>query len=96
MVLVASFAITDLSNTSKSEDWVNSLLKKAMAGHADGVNIDIEGPVKKGSKEVMLLNDLTANVYKQFKEKLPGSQVISFLTIIFSTEIGYLLCAFFA
>ena len=76
MVLVAFFAITDLTNASKCEEWVNSLLKKAIAGHADGVNIDIEGPIKKGSKEVVLLNELTANVYKTFKEKLPGSQVL--------------------
>lgn len=80
MVLVAFFAVTNLSNTSKCEEWVNNLLQKAIAGHADGVNIDIEGPVKKGSKEVMLLNELTANVYKTFKEKLPGSQVISGFT----------------
>ncbi len=60
---------------SKREEWVDSLLTKAIAGHADGVNIDIEGPVSKGSKEVALLNELTSDVYQTFKEKLPGSQV---------------------
>lgn len=60
---------------SKRRDWVDNLLTKAIAGHADGVNIDIEGPVKKGSKQVLLLNELTAEVYSAFKEKLPGSQV---------------------
>jgi hypothetical protein len=61
---------------SKREEWVDGLLTKAIAGHADGVNIDMEGAISKGSKQVMLLNELTANVYKAFKKKLPGSQVI--------------------
>ena len=76
VVLVGFFNVNDLSNASKREEWVESLLTKAIDGHADGVNVDIEGPVSKGSKEVTLLNQLTADVYKTFKEKLPGSQVI--------------------
>jgi hypothetical protein len=76
VVLVGFFNINDLSNASKREEWVDSLLTKAIDGHADGINVDIEGPVSKGSKEVTLLNQLTADVYKTFKEKLPGSQVI--------------------
>ena len=75
VVLLALFNVNDSSNASKREEWVDGLLTKAIAGHADGVNIDIEGPVSKGSKEVTLLNELTAAVYKAFKEKLPGSQV---------------------
>ena len=76
VVVVGFFNIADLANVSKREEWVDGLLTKAIAGHADGVNIDMEGPISKGSKQVMLLNELTANVYEAFKKKLPGSQVI--------------------
>ncbi|XP_028393894.1 di-N-acetylchitobiase-like isoform X2 [Dendronephthya gigantea] len=75
VVLVGFFNVNDLSNTSKCEEWVDGLITKAIAVHADGVNLDLEGPISKGSKEVNLLNELTADVYKTFKDKLPGSQV---------------------
>ena len=75
VVLVGFFKVKDLSNASKREEWVDGLIRKAITGHADGVNLDLEGPISKGSKEVNLLNELTADVYQTFKDKLPGSQV---------------------
>lgn len=76
VVLAAFYSVTDLTNETKREKWLNNLVMKAVVNHADGVNIDIEGPVSKGSKEMFLLSELTSDVYREFKEKLPGSQVI--------------------
>ena len=81
VVLVGFFPTNQLSNVSKREEWIDGLLKKAIDGHADGINLDIEGPISNGSKEVTLLNELTADVYKAFKEKLPGSQVLAVLSV---------------
>lgn len=75
VVLVTAYPLKDLSNTEKRHEWIKNLTSSAIENHADGVNIDIEGPIKKGSKEVALLSQLTADVYRAFKEELPGSQV---------------------
>lgn len=75
VVLVAGYSLNDLSNITKRQEWVKNLTSSAFENHADGVNIDIEGPLKKGTKQVSLLSDLTAEVYQAFKENLPGSQV---------------------
>ena len=72
---MAFYSLNDLSNLKKRSEWIKNLTSSAIANHADGVNIDLEGPVKKGSKNVSLLTDLTAEVYEAFKKQLPGSQV---------------------
>lgn len=47
----------------------------AMENFADGINIDIEGPVDKDSKEVTLLTKLVQSTVDSFKKNIPDSQV---------------------
>ena len=70
------YNVNDLSNEQKKREWIGNLTENATKNHADGVNIDVEGPISKNSKEVDLFTDLVARLSVSFKKNLPGSQVI--------------------
>lgn len=67
-----------LNNSQVREEWVQNKTKFAMENFADGINIDIEGPVDKQSKEVTLLTKLVKLTVDSFKKNIPGSQVITY------------------
>ena len=64
-----------LSDSQLRAEWINNLTAKAIASHADGVNIDIEEPVDEKSKEMSLLTKLASETADAFHTKIPGSQV---------------------
>lgn len=74
-MLSASYPVNKLENSLLRSQWVKNLTEKAIAYHADGVNIDIEEPVKEKSKEMSLLTKLANETAVAFHTKIPGSQV---------------------
>lgn len=52
VVLAANFPTEKLSSKETRTKWVKNLTSEALARHADGVNIDIESPIPKRSREV--------------------------------------------
>lgn len=74
-MLSAAYPVNKLENSQLRSQWVKNLTEKAMAYHADGVNIDIEEPIKEKSKETSLLTKLASETADAFHEKIPGSQV---------------------
>ena len=75
MVLTSGFPVEKLNNSEVREEWVRNKTKEAIENFADGINIDIEGPIKKDSKEVTLLNKLVKLTSESFRENIKGAQV---------------------
>ena len=75
VVLVADFSTEILSNESLRTLWIKNLTEEALAGYADGVNIDFEKPIPKGSKEVALLTELVNETATAFRQVIKNAQV---------------------
>ncbi|XP_001627848.2 di-N-acetylchitobiase [Nematostella vectensis] len=75
VVLVSGFPVEKLSNSQVRKDWIKNKTTEAKENFADGINIDIEGPIEKGSKEVTLLTKLVNNVAKAFRKEFKHTQI---------------------
>jgi len=77
VVVTSGFPVEKLNSSAVREEWVKNKTKYALDNFADGINIDIEGPVSKNSKEVTLLTKLVKLTAESFKENIPGAQVMN-------------------
>ena len=75
VVMVGAYSVEKLGNRELRKEWVSNMTKKALENHADGINIDIEEPVPKGSKEETLLTMLVNETTRAFHDAIKGSQV---------------------
>lgn len=69
------FHVSDLSNATARSAWINMQLKRVQDTFADGINIDIEEPVKNGSQEMTLLTQFVGEIYSAFKKANMNYQV---------------------
>lgn len=69
--------VLKLSNESTRSVYIANLLQRVKSHHLDGVNIDAEDPVAKGSDEELTLNVVTKEIYTAFKAVSPHYQVTS-------------------
>ena len=75
VVLAANFPTQKLGNKELRTKWIKNLTKEALARHADGVNIDIESPIPKRSREVTLLTKLVNETATAFRSVIKNAQV---------------------
>ena len=75
VVLAANFPTEKLGNKELRTKWIKNLTKEALARHADGVNIDIESPIAKRSREVTLLTKLVNETATAFRAAIKNAQV---------------------
>lgn len=75
VVLAANFPTEKLSSKEVRTKWIHNLTQEALARHADGVNIDIESPIAKRSREVTLLTKLVNETATAFRSAIKNSQV---------------------
>jgi di-N-acetylchitobiase len=64
-----------LNSSVVRDEWIKNKTSEAIDNFADGINIDVEGPVPKDSKSVTLLSKLVKLTSESFHENIPGSQV---------------------
>ncbi|KAL5479510.1 hypothetical protein EMCRGX_G023037, partial [Ephydatia muelleri] len=67
VVLGVSFDVTQLGNATKRQGWVADQLANVQKLFADGINIDIEDPIGKGTAEMKQLVLLVIEAYTAFK-----------------------------
>ena len=87
VVLAANFPTEKLGNKELRTKWIKNLTKETLARHADGVNIDIESPIPKRSREVTLLTKLVNETRTAFRQVMKHSQV-SFQNSLEIIEVG--------
>ena len=87
VVLAANFPTEKLGNKELRTKWIKNLTKETLARHADGVNIDIESPIPKRSREVTLLTKLVNETRTAFRQVMKHSQV-SFKNSLEIVEVG--------
>ena len=75
VVLHGNYAISDLSNAEKRQEWIQNQLETVQELYADGINIDIEGPTQNGTDESALLTLLVQETYSVFKDANENYQV---------------------
>ena len=75
VVLAASFPTDKLSSKEVRTKWIKNLTQEAQVRFADGVNIDIESPIAKRSREVTLLTKLVNETATAFRSAIKNSQV---------------------
>ena len=75
VVLAANFPTEKLGSKEIRTKWIKNLTKEALARHADGVNIDIESPIPKRSREVTLLTKLVNETATAFHSVIKNAQV---------------------
>lgn len=75
VVLAANFPTEKLGSKELRTKWIKNLTKEALARHADGVNIDIESPIPKRSREVTLLTKLVNETKIAFQSVIKNAQV---------------------
>lgn len=75
VVLGVNFDVTQLANATKRQEWVELQLSTVQYRFADGINIDIEDPIPKGTIEAKLLVELVLEAYTAFKKVNPNYQV---------------------
>ena len=67
------------------KELIANATSKAKSIFADGVNIDIEQAVEKGSKEEEALTTFSKEITETFHAEIPGSQVVKLKRIIISS-----------
>ena len=77
VVLAANFPTEKLSSKEIRTKWVKNLTTEALTRRADGVNIDIESPIPKRSREVTLLTKLVNETATAFRAAVKNAQVIT-------------------
>lgn len=67
--------VAKLPNEDYRRELIFNATTQAKELYADGVNIDIEQVVKKGSKEEVALTLFAKELTEAFHNEIPGSQV---------------------
>lgn len=75
--MAANFPTEKLSSKEIRTKWVKNLTTEALTRRADGVNIDIESPIPKRSREVTLLTKLVNETATAFRAAVKNAQVIT-------------------
>ena len=75
VVLGAGFDVTQLNESTKRQEWVANQLATVQKLYADGINIDIEDPIGKGTLQMKLLVVLVLETYAAFKSANSNYQV---------------------
>eukprot|EP00794_Sanderia_malayensis_P016791 gene16791-18486_t len=67
--------VSKLVDEGYRKEQINAVLEKAKSLYADGINIDIEQPVKQGSPEEKAMTEFSKEITEAFHAQIPGSQV---------------------
>ena len=76
------FPVAKLPDENYRKELILNATQNAKKLFADGVNIDIEQIVEKGSKEEEALTQFSKELTEAFHNEIPGSQVCRFLLIM--------------
>ena len=86
LTLKIDFPVEKLPDPAFRKELIANATSKAKSLFADGVNIDIEQAIEKGSKEEEALTTFSKEMTDTFHAKIPGSQVVKIKRIMISTE----------
>ncbi|XP_077463081.1 di-N-acetylchitobiase [Stigmatopora argus] len=75
VVLKGDVHLTDIVDQYNRTRWITEKVNLAKIQFMDGINIDIEQAVEKGSPEYFALTDLVKETTETFHREIPGSQV---------------------
>ena len=75
VVLMGFYDVANLSYPDRMSAWIQEMLVSAEKNRADGINIDIEQPILKGSKANEQLVWLVKQTRDAFHQRFPHSQV---------------------
>jgi Di-N-acetylchitobiase len=75
VVVHHDMAVSDLPNATARAVWINSTIQMTLDNFLDGVNVDIESPIAKGSPEVVGLSALLSELTPAMHKEVPGSRV---------------------
>ena len=87
VTLKIDFPVTKLPDEDYRKELIFNATTNAKDLYADGVNIDIEQIVKKGSTEEEALTLFSKELTEAFHKEIPGSQV-KFFIIVYSYHRG--------
>ncbi len=69
------FSVANLTNATVRSTWIKKQVSLVNSLHVDGINLDIEDPIKNGSIEQTLLTVFVQEVYQAFKAANKNYQV---------------------
>ncbi|KAM9761352.1 di-N-acetylchitobiase [Menidia menidia] len=75
VVLKGDVPLSYIVDQSNRTAWIREKVDLAKSQYMDGINIDIEQAVEKGSPEYHALSDLVKETTEAFHRDIPGSQV---------------------
>ena len=75
VVFLASYSSDILRDDGQMETWISDQVSFAKSHFFDGINIDFEDELAKGSAEVASLTQFVNETTNTFHEAIPGSQV---------------------
>lgn len=75
VVLSANYPMNQLNNVAMRSAWIKEKIELVQASFADGLNIDIEGPIDYTTNQSVLLTDFVAEIYTAFKTKSQYYQI---------------------
>ena len=75
VLLAADFDSSQINSSSYRQTWVKEQVDKVTSTFTDGVNVDFEGPIPSGSSLNVYFVEMMAELNKQLKAALPGSQL---------------------
>ncbi|NP_001279199.1 di-N-acetylchitobiase precursor [Callorhinchus milii] len=74
-VLKGYLPVKDILDQANRTAWINKQVQLAKNQFMDGINLDLEYPVAKGSQEYFALTALVNETTEAFHRRIPGSQV---------------------
>ncbi|XP_017269019.1 di-N-acetylchitobiase [Kryptolebias marmoratus] len=75
LVLKGDVPISSIVDQANRTAWITKQVNLAKSQFMDGINIDVEQAVDKGSPEYFALTDLVKETTEAFHREIPGSQV---------------------
>ncbi|KAM8930448.1 di-N-acetylchitobiase-like [Pelodytes ibericus] len=75
IVLTGDVPIKDMVDKANRTAWITEKVNLAKTLYMDGINLDIEQPIVKGSPEYYALTELVQETTEEFHRAIPGSQV---------------------
>ena len=75
LVWPTGYDTKQLGNATARMEWIRSQVDKVKSTFADGINIDVEGPIKDGGPAVQQYTSLVQEVTELLHTEVPGSQV---------------------
>ncbi|XP_038053088.1 di-N-acetylchitobiase-like isoform X2 [Patiria miniata] len=73
VTLLGDFPVANLTSIADRSAWVMAQVDRAIKGHMDGINLDIEYPLN--ASQAKYLTTLVGETTKAFHISIPGSQV---------------------